>query len=181
MKPFQLVTQRLIIREWRSMDDPEGTLAAMYQSPRYARFIDDRPGAEIRADTREKVRLLLAACRSHVGANYAVALRASVPSGQNIVGQCGIFPAARPDERSIGFGIAEAHWGNGYAVEVAQALIDHCFAQTNPCVTAVIADTHRENAAVQRVLLRVGMELQPTAHNERVVGRLTRASRTPAS
>jgi|GEM_PF-1707357 len=180
-KPFQVVTARLIIREWHDLDDPEGVLAAMFQSPRYARFIDDRPGEEIRADTREKARLLLDACRSPVGANYAVVLRASVPARQSIIGQCGIFPADRPDERSIGFGIAEAYWGNGYALEVARALIDHCFTQVSPRVTAVLADTHRENLAAQRVLLRCGMALQLTAHDERVVGRRTRAEHIPTS
>jgi RimJ/RimL family protein N-acetyltransferase len=154
---FTLHTPRLLIRDWLEQDQPDEVLAAMFQDPRYAQFIFDRPGAEIRADTPAKAQQLREACMSHVGANYAVVLKDPTGGEARIIGQCGIFPACRPTERVIGFGVEVASWGHGYATETARALIRHCFALPTDEVTAVMADTHIANHAAQRVMLRCGM------------------------
>ena len=50
----------------------------------------------------------------------------------------------------IGYGLSEAYWGNGYATEAAQALIQWAFSQKN--VYFVEAETEPDNAASRRVL-----------------------------
>lgn len=153
-------TDRLVIRDWLPQDSPAETLAVMFQDADYSRWITDRPGAEIRADTPEKALRLLEACRSSVGANYAVVLLTAAGSEAALIGQCGIFPAAKVPERAIGFGIRPEYWGHGYGVEVALALVRHCFDHPAERVAAVTADTHQNNRAARRVLERAGMRLQ---------------------
>lgn len=48
----------------------------------------------------------------------------------DLVGNCGI--RRKPDndwEADIGYELAPAHWGNGYATEAARALVTHGFGE----------------------------------------------------
>lgn len=56
----------------------------------------------------------------------------------------------------IGWGIAEAHWGGGYATEAAQAALDRAFTEHD--APFVVAFTVAENSASWRVMKRIGME-----------------------
>ena len=56
----------------------------------------------------------------------------------------------------IGYGLSEAYWGNGYATEAAQALIQWAFSQKN--VYFVEAETEPDNAASRRVLEKLGFQ-----------------------
>lgn len=59
----------------------------------------------------------------------------------------------RPPE--LGYSLGSAHWGQGYAGEMAAALRDWFFAtRTDP---AFIGYAHRDNAASRRVLEKIGM------------------------
>lgn len=49
-------------------------------------------------------------------------------------------------------------WGNGYAPEAAQALIDVLFEQAN--LQRVVATTEHDNLASQRVMEKVGMRVE---------------------
>jgi RimJ/RimL family protein N-acetyltransferase len=49
-------------------------------------------------------------------------------------------------------------WGNGYAPEIARALIEALFTQFN--LKRIIATTEHDNIASQRVMEKVGMQLE---------------------
>lgn len=73
---------------------------------------------------------------------------------------------AAPDENGqveIGYGIAPAYRGQGYATEAAQALIDNAFAHGE--VQTVIAHTLAEPNASAQVLTKCGLHVIDTIEN----------------
>jgi hypothetical protein len=60
----------------------------------------------------------------------------------------------------VGYRLAPAHWGKGYATEAAAALVRYGFLTLNlPLITAI---AQAENAASNRVLRKVGLVYQKT-------------------
>lgn len=167
-----LTTPRLQLRPFKPADDPVAVLVSMYRDERYSRFLADRPGAEVVADTPEKARALLEAV-GRVGILLAVVL-ATGPEAGTIVGQCAVFGGASTADRTIGFGLLPAFWGRGYAREACRALVEACFA--TPGVAAVRADTHEDNWPCRRVLEDVGfrlLEVTPGPNGDRAHYRLS--------
>ncbi len=61
--------------------------------------------------------------------------------------------ARRPGVTEIGYSLARAHWGKGYAAEAVAGLIERLFEEGN---RRVFADTDPDNAASNRLLERLG-------------------------
>jgi ribosomal-protein-alanine N-acetyltransferase len=91
------------------------------------------------------------------------------PEGQYI-GRCGIYPHFNskgkpiPGEASLGFYIARAYWGRGFATEAGRAFVQLGFdeLQLNRIVTMI--DT-RNNASVH-VITKIGFGLKDTEIGE---------------
>ncbi len=64
----------------------------------------------------------------------------------------------------LGYWIAEEHWGNSYAVEASNALIDHAFNDLN--VNVIYATYRVENTQSKRVLEKLGFEYYTDMTNE---------------
>jgi RimJ/RimL family protein N-acetyltransferase len=66
------------------------------------------------------------------------------------------FHLLRSDPRQayLGYSLARAHWGHGYASEAARALLDYLFHELK--LHRVIAECDVENLASQRLLERLG-------------------------
>ena len=60
-------------------------------------------------------------------------------------------------ELEIGYALSTSQRGKGYALEAAQALIDHAFSELQ--VGRVFAATNRSNSASIRLMRRLGMRL----------------------
>ena len=58
---------------------------------------------------------------------------------------------------TIGYGLVQHSWGNGYATEAVRALIELC--RAHPGVRSLAADTGHDNHASQRVLTKSGFRL----------------------
>ena len=67
---------------------------------------------------------------------------------------------AEADCYELGFTIATAHQGNGYAQEAARAIISHLRARS--AAKRFVANTDSRNLPSIKVLLALGFELQPT-------------------
>jgi [ribosomal protein S5]-alanine N-acetyltransferase len=78
------------------------------------------------------------------------------------------FPYWRPHHRraEIGYTIARAHWGRGYATEAARGLIEFGFNRMN--LARVEAVVMPGNAASARVLEKAGMRLEGLLRNYQV-------------
>lgn len=67
---------------------------------------------------------------------------------------------AEADCYELGFTIATAHQGNGYAQEAARAIMNHLRVQA--AAKRFVANTDSRNLPSIKVLLALGFELQPT-------------------
>lgn len=74
--------------------------------------------------------------------------------GREIVGMIGVSADKGPAE--LGYMFAPAHWGRGYATEIARALIAHAWAAYD--WPEIHADVLSANPASARVLLKLGFE-----------------------
>ena len=96
-----------------------------------------------------------------VGLNAAEAARRGVEPGA-LVGDAGLVPAPTSGRRGLrgpdielGYRFARAHWGHGYATEVARALVAH--ARDVLHLDVLVAETHPDNVASQQVLAKAGL------------------------
>lgn len=70
-----------------------------------------------------------------------------------LIGAMGL--AAKPDEApQLGYMFSPSHWGQGYATEMARALIDHCWGRYD--WSMIVADVFEDNPASVRVLEKLG-------------------------
>lgn len=85
-------------------------------------------------------------------------------AGDTVVGNAAVQPT--PGDRTdieVGWHLARRHWGNGFATEAAQALIEHAF--TTLDLDCVVADIVPGNERSARVAARLGM--RPEDRTER--------------
>jgi len=76
------------------------------------------------------------------------------PRGPIVGGVCFKGPPKQDGLVEVGYGVDDEHQGHGYMTEALQALV--AWAQTQPGVQAVIAETDEANRASQRVLEKLG-------------------------
>ena len=68
------------------------------------------------------------------------------------------------DACELGYWIAEEYWGNGYAAEASQRLIEHAFDELN--IETIYATYRIENDQSKRVLEKLGFEYLKEMQNE---------------
>ena len=72
----------------------------------------------------------------------------------------------------LGYWIAEEYWGNGYAAEASQALVERAVDDLN--VEKIYASYRCENAQSKRVLEKLGFEYYSELTNENYLGEFFR-------
>ena len=97
---------------------------------------------------------------------WTVWLRHDNPGLGHRIGRCGLFrvkteaaPAGLRGENEIGWTLAEAFWGNGYAAEAARAVLDFGFRSLG--LPVIFAQTSESNNASTRLMERLGLERMP--------------------
>lgn len=148
-----IATDRLILRP-PAPDDLPWVLASM-NTLAVMRYL----GGEVRTfqEVEEGLAADCAAFSSGGHQRWTVWLR----DGAVRVGRCGLFhvrsPAAPPalqGQREIGWTLAEAHWGHGYATEAARAVLAYAFGTLQ--LPRVWSQTSDSNAGSTRVMRRLG-------------------------
>jgi RimJ/RimL family protein N-acetyltransferase len=155
---MQINTPRLILREF--VPDDWQAVLAYHNDPRYLRFYPQESEGEypVRAFVQRFVDQELESPRQKF--QLAVCLAGS---GQ-LIGNAGVrlggLGPRQPESRQgdIGYEIAPAFWGQGYATEAARAMLDFGF--TNLRLHRIWARCLAENTASQRVLEKLGMRLE---------------------
>jgi RimJ/RimL family protein N-acetyltransferase len=150
-------TARLVLRPWREADKP--AFAALANTPAMTEHLGG-------VTTRAALDALIDAQVAH-RARYGHCFWAVEKRDGPLIGLCGLrcggeAGAAGPDELEIGWRIAQAEWGRGYAREAAQASIEWGFANTD--CARIGAWTARENRASWGLMRRLGM--RPRTENE---------------
>jgi ribosomal-protein-alanine N-acetyltransferase len=149
-----IATARLRLRPWRDEDLP--AFAALNADPR---VMEHFPRTLGRAESDAMVGRI----RGHFAAHGFGLWAAEAPGRAAFIGFVGLavprFEARFTPCVEIGWRLAAAHWGRGYATEAAAAVLDHAFGPLG--LAEVVAFTVPANLRSRRVMERLGMTRAP--------------------
>jgi len=153
-----LATPRLVLRRFERGDLDD--LYAMDSDDRVMRFL----GAGMKGRTREECELAIARLveRAADRPGYGL-LHASLRDGGGFVGGCGLFPVPEGGDIEIAYRLPYARWGNGFATEMASAVLAHGFRDL--ALARVVGLAWPENEPSQRVLEKIGMHREADAEH----------------
>src|SRR5262245_57755175 len=154
--PLILETDRLVLRNW-TLEDAEAALA-IYSDPEVMVFLH-RPTIQ----TVEEARNLLetrpiAQYREHGFSFWAVVEKAT----GRVIGSCGLKYLDNGPLIEVGYHLARAAWGEGYATEAAAASVRHGFGEVELARVWGVRDAL--NVASERVLEKSGLTYQGMCH-----------------
>lgn len=154
MTPITLSTPRLLLRPWR--DDDAEPFAAMFADPQVMEFLGP---AQERAAIDAGIQRIKAHFAEHGFGLWA----AEVPGIAPFIGYVGLsvpgFEARFMPAVEIGWRLARAHWGKGYATEGARAALASGFTQFR--LDEIVSFTVAANTRSRRVMERIGMTHNP--------------------
>ena len=144
-----LETERLILRGWREED--LDAFAAMMAEPDVAAFLtgDQRP--QDRATAWRSMAMLVGHWALRGYGLFAVEEKAS----GHFVGRVGAWQPECWVGFELGWGLARAHWGKGYALEAARAAGNWAFARFE--LGRLVSLIHTANTRSQKLARRLGM------------------------
>lgn len=147
-----ITTDRLLIRPWR--DDDVRPFFAMSQDAEVMRYL----GPPLTLDEARAAKERMAAREAANGFCFWAVERWD---DARFIGFCGLLPAKPPieGEVEIGWRLARACWGQGYAREAAEACI--AWAWANLDAPALAAITVPANERSWRLMERLGMRRVP--------------------
>ncbi|PWI20758.1 GNAT family N-acetyltransferase [Streptomyces sp. Act143] len=156
-----LHTARLRLRPFTGADtDP---LFALHSSVYVLRYWDSPPWTE-----RSRAERFIAVCQKMADEGSGARMAIDRASDGAFVGWIGLT-GWNPDYRSatLGYVLDDAVWGQGYATEAAQAVLQWAFDTLD--LNRVQAETDTRNAASARVLEKVGFLREGTLREDCVV------------
>ena len=149
LPPSWLHTPRLAVREFAAVDFDD--LYRLDSDPRVMQYLND--GEPL---SRAEVRSALAsAIRDYPHYHGLGVWRAARREGDRFIGWCSLRYAAPHCEVELAYRLVPEAWGQGYATELARALVHYALADLG--IVRVIGVTHPANAASQRVLQKSGL------------------------
>ena len=148
----EIVTRRLKLRPYRFSDVPE--MYAYLQEPGGNRFLE---GSEEQL-TEEATEAMIA---RHILVDKNLRNVWAITIDDVAVGAITINFAKERRIAEIGYHIKKALWGQGFATEAAQAVVETAFA-TCTDLQRIQANIHPENKGSIRVAERTGMEFEGT-------------------
>lgn len=145
-----IATERLVLRRWEERDLPAiREQCADPQVMRYLLPVEDEPA----------LRAMLARMDGFLAEYGYTFWSVERRADGAYLGMCGLKPGAPgtpiADMLEIGWRLGTAHWGQGYAREAAQAVLDWAWAHTDE--DEVVAITVPDNRASWRLMERLGM------------------------
>jgi [ribosomal protein S5]-alanine N-acetyltransferase len=152
----ELITSRLHLRPFTAAD--HDAIHAVYSDPDVMRYVGHGAHRAM-SETVRALRVYADILAAHGYSFLAVVERES----RTVVGDAGLNPlGGRGPDIELGYTVARAAWGRGYATEVGRALIEHAFTVLD--APRVVAQVEPANAASRHVLEKLGM----TAREERI-------------
>jgi ribosomal-protein-alanine N-acetyltransferase len=149
-----ITTERLMLRPWR--DDDLERFAALNADPRVREFF---PAVQTYQESADSMRFILDHWQRRGFGLWAV----EVIGGAPFIGFIGLsvpsFHAPFMPCVELGYRLAFAQWGHGYATEGARAALDFGFRVVG--LTEVVAMTATNNERSRRVMERLGMSHDP--------------------
>lgn len=173
-----LRTNRLILRQWKQDDFQH--FAELCADPEVMKYFPAIQSKQESYNMAEKIKALI---EQRGWGFWAV----EIPEQVSFIGFVGLHePNARLPFSpcvEIGWRLAKAHWGQGYATEAAQESLKYAF--VNLGLGEVVAFTPVANARSRAVMRNIGMEdsgqtfkhpdIEPTSHvHEHVLYKISR-------
>ena len=150
--PVALRTPRLLLLEWRDAD--RAPFAAICADPEVMRYLPPLPD-------RTATDAWIARMRTHNDEHGFAYWPVELP-GAGLVGAIGLsrtrFPPLAPSVE-IGWRLARAYWGRGYATEAARTVLDDGFGRLG--LDEIVSFTVPANRPSWRVMERLGMHRDP--------------------
>ena len=138
-------------------------LYALHSSAHVPRYWDAPPWSD-----RARAERFLTACRQMAEEGSGARLAMDRASDSSFLGWCSVTrwnPVSR--SASLGYCLSDAAWGHGYATEAACAVLRWAFDTLG--MNRVQAETDTRNAAVARVLEKLGYVREGTLREDCVV------------
>lgn len=146
---MHLDTQRLVIRSFTAQDVP--AYAALVADPEVMTSLGD--GQPLEAASASSYVQQCISNEQRLGfARYALALQRT----NTFIGFCGY--AVINDDVDLGYRLAREHWGHGYALEAAQAVIAYGFDTLG--LDAIVATAYTANRRSIRVIEQLGFAFE---------------------
>jgi RimJ/RimL family protein N-acetyltransferase len=169
-----LRTQRLILRRWRPED--AALMAAINSDPAVTEFLNRRMDAAATAAFLDRTTEHWA---EHGFGHWAVEPTEGPLVGE-MIGFVGVaYPKFLPElatRPELGWRLAAASWGSGYATEAALAARDDAFTRLG--LEELISIVHPDNQRSRRVTTKLRMKIERQIHNA-VLGRDVDVWQTP--
>ncbi len=147
---YLFTSERLGFRLWT--DDDRDPFAALNADPTVRRYFPDVMSQE---ESDAAIDRFLAHYRKHGFCPYAV----DELSSRELIGLIGFyrptFEASFTPCIEIGWRLAQAYWGQGFATEGAQRCLE--YAQEELCLDQIYSFTTVNNLPSERVMQRIGM------------------------
>jgi RimJ/RimL family protein N-acetyltransferase len=146
-------TDRLVLRRWRETD--REPFAAMNADPV---VMEHMQGPMTRAASDAFIDRIEAHWDAHGWGLWAV----EVPGSAPFVGYVGLWPAdyvTGAPMVEVGWRLAHAHWGHGYATEAARAALRFGFEEIG--MPEIVSFTVPQNHRSRRVMERIGLVRDP--------------------
>lgn len=148
--PRQIVTPRLLLRRWRDSDrEPFAAMNADSQ------VMEHFPNSLTRAESDARIERIERHFAEHGFGLWAVEVREGAPFAGFIGLAAPAFQADFTPCIEIGWRLAAAHWGQGYATEGAKAALAFGFETLG--LDEIVSFTVPENVRSRRVMEKIGM------------------------
>jgi RimJ/RimL family protein N-acetyltransferase len=153
-----LTTPRLVLRHFQHGDVAD--LFAMDRDDRVMRYLGSGMKGRTREQCEQSIERMVERAVARPG--YGL-LHASLRDGGRFVGGCGLFPVPEGEDIEIAYRLPYDAWGQGYATEMARAVLAHGFDHLG--LTRIVGLTWPENVPSQRVLIKIGMQREADAEH----------------
>ena len=157
-QPFApaLATERLGLRPFE-LEDAAFVLELVNEPP-FLRFIGDKGVRDL-----ESARAYLrdGPMASYARNGFGLYLVSLSESGEPL-GMCGLIDRESLEDVDLGFAFREAHWGQGYALEAARAVLED--GRKRLGIERVVAVTDPDNTRSGRLLERLGLRFEGLIH-----------------
>jgi ribosomal-protein-alanine N-acetyltransferase len=150
---MEITTTRLLLRDVAA--DDEAALLVLEADPALYRYRDSSPPPEeeIRAFFRQTLDV------PALDPRPAYRLAIILPADRRLIGMVSLTITNRElGQAELGYRLGPASWGQGYASEAAQALVDFGFAAVG--LHRIYALCHPDNIGSRRVMEKIGMRYE---------------------
>ena len=151
--PFIAQTVRLELREFQKTDLMQVHKYA--SDPQVVRFMSWGPNTK--EETSKFIQRSISHQKEKPRVNYSLAI--VLRDKNELIGACGIYESNVENlEGWIGYCLNRQFWGQGYATETAQALLDFGFAKLK--LHRIFATCDPANTASAHVMQKIGMQYE---------------------